>query len=52
MKHPFPDLKSQAEIDTEDFGFKCFKRYMYISIGLSVTFYVVVIIALLKWIFS
>lgn len=52
MRSEFPELKSQAEIDNDDFGFKWFKWYMYVSFTLSITFYVVVIAALIKYLMS
>lgn len=52
MKNTFPELKSQAEIDNEEFGFKFFKWYMYVSVGFTLLFYVMVITALIKYFMS
>ncbi|ACL81361.1 hypothetical protein [Sulfitobacter phage EE36phi1] len=49
----FPELKSQEELDREIFWpLRWWKAYFAGSLILTITFYVVVIAALLKWIFS
>lgn len=53
MKHSFPDLKIQEEIDREiNVLILWWKVYFAGSFILIITFYVLIIIALLKWIFS
>lgn len=53
MNNPFPDLKSQEEIDRENSDlFRWWKAYFAGYLIITITFYVLVIIALLKWIFS
>lgn len=53
MNNPFPDLKSQEEIDRETAGpILWWKVFFASSLILTTTLYVLVIIALLKWIFS
>lgn len=53
MNNPFPDLKSQEEIDCEIAGpILWWKVYFASSLFLTITFYVLAIIAMLKWIFS
>lgn len=53
MKHSFPELKSQEEIDREIAGpIRWWKAYFAGSLILTITFYVLVIITMLKWIFS
>lgn len=53
MNNRFPDLKSQEELDREIASpIIWWKVFFASSLILITTFYVLVIIALLKWIFS
>lgn len=49
----FPEIKSQEELDRKISGpLRWWKAYFASSLILTIVFYVVVIVALLKWIFS
>ncbi|ACL81281.1 hypothetical protein [Silicibacter phage DSS3phi2] len=53
MNNHFPHLKSQEEIDREIAGpILWWKVYFASSLILTITFYLLAIIAMLKWIFS
>jgi hypothetical protein len=49
----FPEIKSQEELDREIAGsLRWCKAYFASSLILTIVFYVLAVIALLKWIFS
>lgn len=51
--HDFPELKSQEEIEIESWNIPLsWKIYFYASTIISFTLSIVIIVALLKWIFT
>lgn len=52
MDERFPHIENQESIDSKEWGYKWFKRYMVVSITMTVIFYVLIIAAIVKYLLS